>query len=238
MKTVKSLAVLILTCVVSGNAFSATVKSATTPLNGTYNYVATEQCTADVNSSIPATYASSYTHAKAGQRTITPDTMAYSVTTSQQALTSWLTSKSLVSPSPVMNVTQDPTALAGVNFTETPIQWGVTTNQQLSETITNPYASLTPLVSGANSAYFILTSFNYLVPAKYNNVKTGYAVYLIHAGDLAWERTSVFLNINNTTKLVTSLSHIQTSTNQVSYTNNSVTKDYTFDCVDYGILTQ
>ena len=234
----KLLIALLIICTIFSNAFAATLKSATTPLNGTYAYVGTEQCTADVNSSIPATYASSYTHAKAGQRTFTPDTVAYSASTNQQALTAWLTSKSLVSPNSVMNVTQDPTALAGVNLAETPIQWGVTTNQQLGETITNPYATLTPLVAGANSEYFILTSFNYLVPAKNNNIKTGYAIYLIQAGDLAWERTSAFLNINSTTKLVTSLSHIQTSTNQVSYTNNSVTKDYTFDCVDYGILTQ
>jgi len=237
MKT-KLITGLLIASAISSNAFSATIKSATAPLNGTYNYVGTEQCTADVNSAIPATYASSYTHAKAGQRTFTPDTVAYSATTSQQALTAWLTSKSLVSPNSVMNVTQDPTALAGVNLAETPMQWGVTTNQQLGETITNPYATLTPLVAGANSEYFILTSFNYLVPAKNNNIKTGYAIYLIQAGDLAWERTSAFLNINSTTKLLTSLSHIQTSTNQVSYTNNSVTKNYTFDCVDYGILNQ
>ena len=237
MKT-KLLALSLLMVTTTSNALAATIKSATTPLNGTYNYVGTEQCTADVNSSIPATYASSYTHAKAGQRTFTPDTVAYSATTNQQALTSWLTVKSLVSPSPVMNVTQDPTALTGVKLAETPIEWGVTTSLQLAETITNPYASLTPLVSAANSAYFILTSFNYLVPAKYNNVKTGYAVYLIKAGDPAWERTNVFLNINSSTKALTSLSHIQTSTNQLSYTTNSGTNSYTFDCVDNGLLTQ
>lgn len=227
MKT-KLLALSLLMVTTTSNALAATIKSATTPLNGTYNYVGTEQCTADVNSSIPATYASSYTHAKAGQRAFTPDTAAYSVTTNQQALTIWLTSKSLVSPSPVMNVTQDPTALAGVNFAEIPIQWGIIKQSTIQSDVTFPYTVVPTTTNYIESAYSVLTKYTYSNSALTNGVTTGYAIYRQNNIGTPWVRLQIFTNAFSATSL-------SASTNVILLAHHSEQKligsqNYIFNC--------
>ena len=235
---------LLIVCLISvifSNAFAATVKSPTTPLNGNYVLTNTESCTADVNSALPGTYASSYTKLKAAQRSFTPDSASYTGTTNLQGVTGWLASsalKTFPSPTPLMNITQDPTAATGVKLTESILEWGTTSIQKTHGALTAPYASLPSFTTDAAKGYFILVSFNYSVAANNNGVQTGYAIYGINPGDTNWARGYLYMNINSTTKLMTSASHIQASTNSVSYTNGSVTSNYTFDCVSLGNLTQ
>lgn len=224
--------------VFANTAFSATVKSATAPLSGTYTFTNTESCTADINSGLPSIYASSYTKFKAGQRTFTPDTSSYIGATPIQGLNAWLNLKGLPSLNSLINITQDPTTTAGVKLAETPVEWGAEKVQKTHGPLTEPYTTLPNLTTEAVSQYFVVTSFNYAVPANNNNIKTGYAVYMITAGEPSWNRVTVYLNINSTSKLVTSASHINTNTNIISYTNGSVSSNYTFDCVNLGQLSQ
>jgi len=240
MKITKILGALLLSYILSSNVFAATVKGAAYPISGTYNNMETQVCSADSLTILPAGYSTSYINSVTQQLVFTPDTIVTGATPAA-ALTAWLASstalKALPKPSTLMNATQDPTALAGVNLVETPIQWGVMNNQQTFATTSGPYTTPQVFGNSAYAAYFILTSYNYSVPANYNNVKTGYALYFIASGKTSWVKYSIYMSGNTTTK-ATSGSYMAPNTTHVTIPTGGMATTYNYDCVMNGIITQ
>lgn len=238
MKITKILGALLLSYIFSSNLFAATVKSATTPLSGTYNYVDSKSCTADIASGLPGNYSSTYTSYSVGQRTYTYDTSA-SGASAAAALSSWISAKALPALTGVINATQDPTAANGVKLVETPLEWGTFLQKQTKFDLASPYASLPIANINALTHNFILVSFSYATPLNMGNIKTGYAAYTLYPGNSHWERYDVSFNTNSTTKLVTTATHIGANTQQATYNNLVGTPTlYNFDCVQSGIDSQ
>ena len=240
MKITKILGLILLSCTLCGNVSAATFKGSAYPISGTYNNMETQVCSADSSKILPAGYSTSYINSVAQQLVFTPDTISTGASPSA-ALTTWLASttalKALPNPAALMNVTQDPTALTGVNLVETPIQWGVMNNQQTFATTSSPYTTPQVFGNSAYSAYFILTSYNYSIPANYNNVKSGYALYFIASGKTSWVKYSMYMTGNVTTK-ATSGSYMAPNTSHATITTGGVATTYNYDCVMNGIITQ
>lgn len=197
MKISQLLTALLLASILSSNVFGATIKSATNPLSGTYNYALTMSCAADSTTILPAGVSQSYTTHQVGTYTFTSDTGSYTGTTGIQGLAGWLASSSiralqLPSPTAQLISNPDPTAAVGVNLSETPLQWGVMTSNATGSSIQNAYASTPILSNGPSKTYFVLTSFRFATPANNNNVNTGYAFYMIGPGATSWERINLY----------------------------------------------
>ena len=237
MKITKLLTALLVSSIFSSNVLAATVRSATTPLSGAYSFLDSQSCTADVASGLPAIYPSTYTSYSIGQRTYTYDTSA-SGATAAAALSSWITAKALPTITGVMNITQDPTAANNLKLIETPVQWGTFLQKQTQYDLAAPYASLPIANRNAVTQNFILVSFNYATPANMGNIKSGYAAYTLYPGNSHWERYDVSFNINSSTKLMNSVTHVGVNTQQATYNNGGTPTPYTFDCIQSGIDTQ
>ena len=212
----KILATVLLTFVLSSNVFAATVKSATNPLSGTYNYALTMSCAADSSNILPSGISQSYTTHQVGTYTFTPDTGSYNGSSGLQGVTGWLASTSIRAlqlPNPNIQFTTnpDPTAAVSVNLSETPLQWGVMTSNATGSAIQNAYASTPILSNGPSKVYFVLTSFRFAVPANNNNINTGYAFYMAGPGATSWQRINLY-HSGTATLRTPSFSFIQGST--------------------------
>jgi hypothetical protein len=239
MKITKLLTTLILACTFSANVFAA-IKSAINPLSSSYNYSFTQSCTADGTTIFPAGFSQSFTTHQVGTYTFTPDTGSYNGTTGLQGVTAWLASpsiKALLLPALTTQLTSnpDPTAALGVNLTETPIEWGVMTQNATNGTLQTAYSGVPSLFNVPYKGYFVLTSVKFATPANNNNVATGYAFYLSSPGATSWGRINLYLN-GTTTVRTPSFSFIQSQQNPVSIPNTPTI--YYYDCLVSGSGTQ
>ena len=243
MKITKVLVASIFSYIISSNVFAATVKSATTPLSGTYSQIQIQTCSADNTNVLPTGYQSTYTNHQIGTITYTADPGSYTGTTALQGISGWLATTALKAfPTPVplfSGVTADPTSPT-IKLVETPIEWGTASIQSTNGVITSPYASVVNPVMAPEVGYFILTSFTYAVPANNNGNKIGYAYYYIKTGKTNWIRfTSYTSNTTATTRAISG-TYMGTGTQVMSITPplSAVPTNYNFDCIVSGILTQ
>ena len=238
MKIYRLLTALLLSIVFSNNAFSATVKSATAPLSGTYNFTISEFCEIDPATSYPGGYPTSYNSMVIGQNIYTPDT-SRSGSSNAAAFANWVSyamglTSGMTNPSGLLTATNDPTSqvLPAAKLAETPIEWGTISKIKSKLTFTGPASSTPEAKIGGGPHYFFITSFTYSNPANSNNVKTGYAHYSFSIGDTTWNR--VVLYFNPATGIATNAVALGASTTQI----NAGGTLYPFNCVGTGNLTK
>ena len=222
---------------VNTSAYAATVKSPTTPLNGTYLTSTTNFCTVDSTNIPPSGALTSYNSASVGQNSFTPDATSSGATTAA-AFTAWVSSLAtkippVPSPASALNTIQDPTTTATSKLVETPVEWGVWAISNTEAFFNSPYSYKPTDSNNAGKAPFLITSFNYSLPANNNGIASGYAIYGWSKSANTWKRLVLYLNQPTSVKSTSFVAH-KIDTEQSNIGGGT----FTFDCVLQTHATQ